>query len=235
MTSTPAGGLALLLLLADGRLPAGGHAHSGGIEPAVADGRIAGHGDLDAYLEGRVATTGRVDAAVAVATWSVVGAPGAASLGEIDAEAAARTSSPAQRSAARAQGRGLLRVARRCWPDPRFGELLSIHPDGPLAAMVLGAAGRVAALTAVEVATAAVWSVLSGPAWAAVRLLGLDPLEVTRTLAGRAADVDREAGAAADGWGVGRRAPADLPVAGAPLSEIGAEAHAAWEVRLFAS
>jgi urease accessory protein len=80
-----------------------------------------------------------------------------------------------------------------------------------------------------------VWSVLSGPAWAAVRLLGLDPLEVTRTLAGRAADVDREAGAAADGWGVGRRAPADLPVAGAPLSEIAAEAHAAWEVRLFAS
>ncbi|SCD54738.1 urease accessory protein, partial [Streptomyces sp. TverLS-915] len=41
-----------LLVLADGRLPAGGHAHSGGAEEAVADGRVSGPADLYAYCLG---------------------------------------------------------------------------------------------------------------------------------------------------------------------------------------
>ena len=35
-----------LLTLADGRLPAGGHAHSAGLEEAVASGRVATSSDL---------------------------------------------------------------------------------------------------------------------------------------------------------------------------------------------
>jgi urease accessory protein len=243
-------GLTLLLLLADGRLPAGGHAHSGGIEAAVAAGLVRGVADLESYLEGRLATTGRVDAAVAVASWrssashsrprdvAVASWPSSASLArlqEIDAEASARMASPAQRAASRAQGRGLRRIARRCWPAAALDGLDSVHPDGPLVAMVLGVAGATGGLDALEVATAALWSVQSGPAWAAVRLLGLDPLEVTATLARRASDVDELARATAGDWGSGDRSLEDLPAAGAPLAEIGAEAHAAWEVRLFAS
>jgi urease accessory protein len=260
-TGADGGGLALLLLLADGRLPAGGHAHSGGVEAAVAAGHVRGLGDLELWVEGRLATSGRVDAAVAVATWqrlrwappppsgavplfgaappsggSVPPPPfGAAALKELDAEASARMASPAQRAASRAQGRGLLRVARRCWSAPALDVVGRVHPDGPLAPMALGGVGAAGGLTALQVATASLWATASGPAWAAVRLLGLDPLEVTAALARRAAALDGEAARTAEAWGHTDRSPVGLPAAGAPLTEIGAEAHAGWEARLFAS
>jgi urease accessory protein len=65
-----------------------------------------------------------------------------------------------------------------------------------------------------------------------VRLLGLDPYAVHGLIARLAPDCDRIAAEAA------RRADEpvdDLPAAGAPLLDIGAEHHATWEVRLFAS
>ncbi|MGW1093813.1 urease accessory protein UreF, partial [Streptomyces sp. NPDC002596] len=49
---------AALLVLADGRFPAGGHAHSGGAEPAVEAGRIRNAEDLAAFCRGRLHTTG---------------------------------------------------------------------------------------------------------------------------------------------------------------------------------
>jgi urease accessory protein len=65
-----------------------------------------------------------------------------------------------------------------------------------------------------------------------VRLLGLDPLAVSGMLAGLAPAVDRTAAAAA---ATALDPLADLPAPGAPLLDVGAEAHASWEVRLFAS
>lgn len=56
-----------LLLLADGRLPAGGHAHSGGVEAAVSAGRVHDLTTLGSFLRGRLATTGLVNAAFAAA------------------------------------------------------------------------------------------------------------------------------------------------------------------------
>ncbi|MGD9797255.1 MAG: urease accessory protein UreF, partial [Acidimicrobiia bacterium] len=56
------------LLLADGRFPMGGHVHSGGVESAVADGRVVDVPTLAAYLLGRLHTTGLTDAALAAAT-----------------------------------------------------------------------------------------------------------------------------------------------------------------------
>ena len=102
--------LAVLLLLADGRLPAGGHAHSGGLEEAVSNGRVRDTDDLASYLRGRLATVGRVDAALAVAAWTQT-----PDWLPVDAEAAARCPSPAWRGVSRRQGRGLVRVARRMW------------------------------------------------------------------------------------------------------------------------
>jgi urease accessory protein UreF len=55
----------VLLTLADGRLPAGGHAHSGGLEEAVATGRVSSASDLAGFLAGRLQSTGRVDAGLA--------------------------------------------------------------------------------------------------------------------------------------------------------------------------
>ncbi|WP_328853917.1 urease accessory protein UreF [Microbispora hainanensis] len=60
-------GEAALLLLADSRLPAGGHAHSGGVEEAVRRGVVTGTGDLARFLRGRLATAGLVTAALAAA------------------------------------------------------------------------------------------------------------------------------------------------------------------------
>ena len=84
-----------LMLLADGRFPTGGHAHSGGMESAVADGRVHDEDSLEAFLRGRLVTAGRVDAALAAAAAGhLAEATGEerrqAVLRLLDAEAAAR-------------------------------------------------------------------------------------------------------------------------------------------------
>jgi urease accessory protein len=63
-----------VLLLADGRLPSGGHAHSGGMEAAIVDGRVGDLASLEAFLVGRLVTTGLMEASMAAATaWSLAG------------------------------------------------------------------------------------------------------------------------------------------------------------------
>jgi urease accessory protein len=212
--------LATLLVLADGRLPAGGHAHSGGLEAAVAAGRVRDLDDLAAFLRGRLATSGLVAAAFAAA-----GCARPDRSGELDAGLDARTPSPALRRASRAQGRALLRAGRAMWPLPA----LPAPPHHPVA---LGVVAEAAGLSPDQAALVAAYGAVSGPASAAVRLLGLDPYGVHGVLAGLAGDCDRTAAQAARRAG---DAVDELPAAGAPLLDIGAETHASWEVRLFAS
>ena len=54
-----------MLLLADGRFPAGGHAYSAGTESAVRYGDVTDLASLERYLRGRLATLGATDAAFA--------------------------------------------------------------------------------------------------------------------------------------------------------------------------
>ncbi|GAA3901334.1 urease accessory protein UreF [Actinoplanes auranticolor] len=212
--------LATLLVLADGRLPSGGHAHSGGLEAAVAAGRVREVRDVGGFLRGRLQTTGFVSAAFAASACARTGA-----FMDLDRGLDARTPSPALRRASRAQGRALVRAGRAMWALPDVGR----EPHHPVALGVLAAA---AGLGPLEAAVAAAHGAVSGPASAAVRLLGLDPYAVHSLLAGLAPEIDRiaaDAAARADD-------PVDaLPAAGAPLLDIGAELHATWEVRLFAS
>lgn len=228
--------LATLLVLADGRLPTGGHAHSGGLEEAVVTAAVRTTDDLASWLAGRLATVGRVEAAFAAAAWTVAASAGAdgrppAGWGELVDEHSARIPSPAQRSAAHTQGRGLLRAARRCWAAPLL-EMLADHPGGAPWAVVLGAASRAAGLSVAEATLVASHAAVSGPAWSATRLLSMDPFAVASTLAALAPAVAREA-ADAERWA---SAPcADIPSSTAALLEIGAQRHAGWEVRLFAS
>jgi urease accessory protein len=63
-----------LWLLADSRLPTGGHAHSGGLEAAVHRGLVRTPADVAAWLAGRVPTAGLVTAAGAAAACALVGA-----------------------------------------------------------------------------------------------------------------------------------------------------------------
>ena len=212
--------LATLLVLADGRLPAGGHAHSGGLEAAVAAGRVRAVADVGGFLLGRLRTTGFVSAAFAASACART-----EKCFDLDLGLDARTPSPALRRASRAQGRALLRAGRAMWTMPAIGR----EPHHPVA---LGALAAAAGLGPLEAAVAAAHGAVSGPASAAVRLLGLDPYAVHALLAGLAPEIDRIAADAA----ARTDDPVDaLPAAGAPLLDIGAELHATWEVRLFAS
>jgi urease accessory protein len=238
--------LATLLVLADGRLPAGGHAHSGGFEAAVSAGRVRDLAGLEGFLRGRLHTSGVVAAAFAAAACSAgplvsaqprplsspppplpaeFGHPDQARLEALDDGLDARTPSPALRRASKAQGRALLRAGRAMWPVPSS----VAAPHHPVA---LGVVAAAAGLGPLEAATAAAHGTVTGPASAAVRLLGLDPYAVHALIAALAPGCDRIAARAAAVAG----APVDdLPADGAPLLDIGAEHHASWEVRLFAS
>lgn len=212
--------LATLLVLADGRLPAGGHAHSGGLEAQIAAGRVRDLDDVGAFLRGKLATAGLVSAAFAAAACRRP-----AEWAALDDGLDARTPSPALRKASRAQGRALLRAGRAMWPLPATGR----EPHQPIA---LGILANAAGLIPAEAAVAAAHGTVAGVASAAVRLLGLDPYAVHALIARLAPEVDRVAAAAASTAG---DPVDDLPAAGAPLLDIGAEHHATWEVRLFAS
>ena len=228
---------AALLMLADGRLPTGGHAHSGGLEEAVMRGAVTDGHTLESWLTGRLRTTGRVDAAFAAAAAREAhrrGPTGECRWALLHAELAARLPSAATRRANLAQGRGLLRAAATAWPAPWIPELREAMPGGTLWPVALGAVAAAAGLTPAEAALLAASSAVQGPAWAATRLLGLDPFDVAGALARLAEAVDAVALDAVDpahcssDW-------THLPGLAAPLTDIGAERHATWEVRLFAS
>ena len=48
------------VLLADARFPGGGHAHSGGLEPAATAGAVTDLATLEVFLRGRLRTAGLV-------------------------------------------------------------------------------------------------------------------------------------------------------------------------------
>jgi urease accessory protein len=119
-----------LLLLADSRFPAGGHAHSGGLEAAAAAGRVHDAESLHAFLAGRLHTGALLSAAFAAAACQ---ADRAETLAELDHEHDVRLVSPTLRRASRRLGRHLLRAALPCWPGPRLDQLarLAAPPADP--------------------------------------------------------------------------------------------------------
>ncbi|MFF4803684.1 urease accessory protein UreF [Streptomyces sp. NPDC001351] len=221
---------AALLVLADGRFPAGGHAHSGGAEAAVKAGRISGAASLESFCRGRLHSAGLVAASLAAA--AVLGVDPVA----LDAAADARTPSPALRVAGRKLGRQLTRAARAAWPSDELDALAREFPKGAHQPVVLGVAARAAGLEALDAAYCAAYESVSGPASATVRLLSLDPFDATGVLARLAPEVDLVADRAVEAArGVVDEGVDALPAASAPLLEISAEVHAGWAVRLFAS
>ncbi|GAA1359158.1 urease accessory protein UreF [Catellatospora chokoriensis] len=229
------------LLLADGRFPSGGHAHSSGLEAAVAAGRVTDLAGLEQFLHGRLSyaapVTGAFTAATHLSATRMGRAPSSTESDvkvpflSLDRELEARTVSPALRLASRRQGRALLRAGRNTWPSELYGHLPK-HLDGPHQPLALGVTAAAAGLSTEEAAQIAAYGVLTGPASAAVRLLGLDPYQVQNLLARMAGACDEIAAAAA---AVAHKSPQELPAHAAPLADISAELHATWEVRLFAS
>ena len=228
---------AAAMLLADARFPGGGHAHSGGVEPAAAAGTVTDVASLELFLCGRLRTAGLTAAGLAAAACAraipaAATATAAAAIpawDELDAEADARTPSPAQREASRRQGRGLLRAARAAWPGAHWLDHLGRQPHH---AVVLGAAAAAAGCIPAEAARIAAYQAVAGPASAAVRLLALDPMQATAIVARLAPAIDETASQAARG----AEGPlAGLPFPSAPALDLLAQAHTRSEARLFES
>jgi urease accessory protein len=161
--------LTSLLALADSRLPTGGHVHSGGVEEAVASGLVVDLDTLRAFLRRRIATQGLITASVAAAVHT-----GSLEVATADCETDARTPAPAARRASRAQGRGLVRLARRVWPDSDWDGL----GPTPHLGVAAGAVGAAAGIGAQHTALSVVYTTMTGSATAAQRLLALDPGDV---------------------------------------------------------
>jgi urease accessory protein len=225
----PVRSVAALLALADQRLPSGGHVHSGGIEQAIAEGLVADPDSLLAFLSRRLVTAGRVGAGVAAAASELTDATAAL----LDAEADARIPSPAQREASRAQGRGLLRTARAAWAAPHDHLAWSSLGPRPHHAVVLGCAARAAGADAAGAALVAAYLSVSGPATAAQRLLGLDPVSVAAATLALSDEIEAVAAAAAEIASSHRWV--ELPDEGDPVLDLLAERHAVRPLTLFAS
>lgn len=219
---------ASILLLADSRLPAGAHAHSGGVAAAVTAGTVHDEPTLEDFLTGRLLTSGFVAAAAASrAAVLLSGTDPGPGLADLDAQLDARTPSPAAREASRAQGRGLARVVGAAWPVPA----LALIGPRPHLAVAIAAAALAVGAGPDEAAALAALGAINGPAAAAVRLLGLDPLRVSALLARVGPLVDGVAERAVAGAGC-----TELPTAASgPLLDLLAQAHSRATVRLFAS
>ncbi|GAB0107433.1 urease accessory UreF family protein [Nocardia sp. JMUB6875] len=208
--------LATLLTLADSRLPIGGHVHSGGVEEAVASGLLRDVTTVELYLRRRVRTSGLVAASLAAAVASGALDPALAEL-----EADARTPSPSARAASRAQGRGLLRLAKQVWPQ---GDWLPLGPR-PHLSTVFGMVGRVCGASPEDIASVTVYTTMTGAATAAQRLLALDPAAVAACTIRLAEVCD----------GTAREAAKALAALSDPLQDVLAERHLRREMPLFAS
>ena len=243
-----------LLLLADSRLPSGGHGHSGGIEALVDRGLVRSTDDLALFLSGRVRTGGRVAAAAAAAACALAGGRQQGHVADVrgrrrppagvpaepdwarwDAAVSARTPSAALRAASRAQGAALLRTVTLAFPTPAVAALRALprahHP------LVLGAAAAAAGATPPDAAALALHHLVGGASTAAVRLLGLDPLRVAAVGAdvARAAEPVVAEVAARAVAAVAADDPGLLPADAGPLTDVLAELHHSTEATLFAS
>jgi urease accessory protein len=226
---------AALLALGDSRFPGGGHAHSGGVEEAASRGLLTEVGQLREFLFGRAHGAGELAAIfAAAAAHAAIRGVRSGHWKELDAEFDARTPSPAQRAASRAQGRGTARAGQAAWPAPVLDDLLAVtaRPHHPV---VLGVLAGIAGSAPRDAALAAAYLAVGGPASAAVRLHGLDPFAANAVVAELGPDLGSIADRAAATAG---RSPAELPAPGSPALDLLAESHDRRhreEVRLFAS
>jgi urease accessory protein len=185
----------------------------------VAAGAVRDEDTLRAFLEGRMRTTGVVDA------WLAAAACAGGDPARFEAECEARCPSPALRAASRAQGRGLRRAGAAAWPS-----LADVRVEQQ--PVVLGLVARAAGLTPLEAAWLVLHGIMSGGASAAVRLLAIDMSDAMGVVVALGATAEELATEAAT---MAELSPERGPAWSAPSLELRAEDHARWEVRLFAS
>lgn len=214
------------LMLADARLPTGGHTQSAGLEPAVRaglgdDGRTVE--DVAAYARDRLRTVVRVEAGTAVVArhLTVSGSDPAKVLPYWSA----RTPSHALRGASERMGRGYLRLAETVWP----AVLDHLPRDAEIARpVVLGVVGAVTGMTGEWIARLAAYDDAQTLVSASLKLLPVDPAVAASWIVRLHRDIEAVASAVA-----GLTDPEKIPAHGAPLIDLYAEQHTTERMRLF--
>jgi len=225
---------AATLLLVDARFPAGAHAHSAGMERAVAMGLVRDLADVAGWAHDVLHTAGLTAAAVAARACRLAQANDPGDLqawDDLDAEVDARLVSPAQRRVSRRLGRQLLRSARRVWQAPLLDDVAGRWPGGPHRPVAWGAAVGVTGGTPDQAAQGEAFGSVTTPVTAAVRLLGLDPVDGAAVVARLASDIDDVSEAAT----LASFDDALLPARSAPVLDLCAELHGTEQGALFAS
>lgn len=214
---------AMLMLLADSRLPVAGHTQSGSLEPALRHGLTPA--EIPAYLRGRLASVTRVEAGTAVVARSrcLQGLD----LASTEQAWAARTPSAALRESSRHLGRGLLRLSLQLWPgNPGLSAIATRPPPGR--PVVLGAVAAAAGLGPSSLARMVAYDDVQAVAAAALKLEPLDPAVTTGWVFALIPALEDLATSIAP-----LTHPDDIPAAGSPQIEVWAELHARTTRRLF--
>ncbi|GAA1546425.1 urease accessory protein UreF [Kribbella lupini] len=211
------------MMLADARLPTGGHTQSAGLEPAVRAGLGADGNKLaevEQYARDRLRTVTRVEAGTAVVARQLT-----EELAALEHAWAARVPSQALREVSRRQGRAYLRLAGRVWPQVLHHLQADAEVPRPI---VVGVVAAVNGLSAAQTARLVAYDDAQTVVAASLKLLPVDPLDAACWLAAVHPDIED---LVADVAGLTRAA--DVPAYGAPLIDVFAQNHSIERMRLF--
>ncbi|MBH0083167.1 urease accessory protein UreF [Salinibacterium sp. SWN167] len=216
----------LAMLLADARLPTGGHTHSAGMEPALLGGLQ--RDDIPSFLAGKTRSTTLVEAGTAVvARHQFISEASPSEIDALIAAWAARTPSPALRDASRLLGRGYTRIGRTVWPHSASIAFCAQLKQPPRA-VVLGAIAATTQMKPADLVRLVVYEEVQNAASAVLKLDPIDPATVVTWVlnACEAAEpfIDQLSLITT---------PEAIPALGAPQAEGWAEAHAVMKKRLF--
>jgi len=224
--------LLALLRFADGLFPAGGFAHSLGLETYAQEGAVTDRAGLEAFVTAHLeGSAGPADAVAAASAVRLAAAGDLAGWMALDARLEAMKPVPETRAASRQMGRQTLRIAAATGDDAFLSALARAVDDGLAAghhATVFGAALGRAGAEAEDAAAAYLYSAAALLVGAGLRLLALGQLDGQRVLTAmgpRIACLARTAAVATpeDMWSFN------------PGLELAGIRHATLEARLFRS
>jgi urease accessory protein len=231
-TPMPSPRLVSLLHFADSAFPAGGYAHSLGLETYCAAGLVTDRTGLEAFLRSHLeGSAGPCDATAAVGAQRAAARGDMAACAELDRTLEAMKPVRELREASRQLGRQTLRVGAALTEDDRLRGYLADLEAGRVPGHHGVAFGTVAGALgwdAEDAAAALLYSTSALLAGAALRLMRMGQLEGQRVLWSLGPLIERLAAEAA------RRDAADL-WSFAPGIEIQSIRHAALPARLFRS
>jgi urease accessory protein len=220
------------LQFADGLFPAGGFAHSLGLETYAQDGRVRDRAGVEAFVAAHLeGSAGPADAVAVAAAVRLAGAADVTGWIALDERLEAMKPVPETREASRQMGRQTLRVAAALGADEVLAALARAVGDGLAPghhASVFGAALGRAGVEPEVAAAAYLHSTAALLVGAALRLIALGQLDGQRVLAAMRPRIARLAASAAT------TRPADMWSFN-PGLELAGLRHATLEARLFRS